>query len=471
MLNSKYKKLGKNSLYVFIGNIGGKIIALLMLPFYTRWLSIADYGAIDMITGYSIPLCDIITCCICQAIFIFPKKGNIEEKKGYFSSGLSFSIISIILFFNVLKSIIYFTIPHNNLLNQHFNVIAIIAISSFFQNYSQNFIRSIDNMKVYSLIGIIYTSVTALLSFLLMPHWGIMGYVAALTFASITATLYSVIRAQLYKYFSINNIKWFYYKEMLSYSTPLILNIIISFITSFINRPIMEQYQGLEVVGAFAVANKFPSIISTLIPVFCLAWQISVIEEFGKKEYAVFYNKTFRFLSLILICGSIILIPFSKVLIGIFASDKYADTWIYVPILTIATYFSFIGFYTGTNFTATKQSKYFLYSGIITTIASVVYNLLLIPNYGIWGCCISILLSQVTFAISRYCYSKKFVSLNHITYYVLMLTMHAIVTTITIYWNRDLLSYTAAIITIIIVLIHNKDILYKIQNNLIEFIK
>lgn len=471
MGKDKYKSLGKNSLYVFIGNIGGKAIALLMLPFYTRWLSVADYGTIDMITGYSVPLCDIITCCICQAIFIFPKQGDSEDKKKYFSSGLFFSAIAIILTTGILKAAVDFTVPSSNLLNRYFNIIAIVALCSFIQNYSQNFIRSIDKMKVYSLIGIIYTSSTAIFSFLLMPQWGVMGYVTAIAAASITATLYSVIGARLYSYFSISHIKFSFYKEMLAYSAPLILNIIISFIISFINRPIMEQFQGLEAVGTFAVANKFPSVISTLIPIFCMAWQISVMEEFGKKEYEKFYNNIFRTLSFILIGGSILLIPFSKILIAMFASDKYAEAWVYIPILTIATYFSFTGFYVGTNFSATKQSKYFLYSAIVTAATSIPYNFLLIPQYGIWGCTFSILLAQITFAVSRYYYSRKFVIIRQKGKYLLMLATFAVTTAVTIYWNNDLLSYSVCILAIGFLLAQNKDICLSLLNNIYKYLK
>lgn len=48
----KYSRLGKNILLVFIGNVGSKLIGLLMLPFYTRWLSVEDYGVTDVISVY-----------------------------------------------------------------------------------------------------------------------------------------------------------------------------------------------------------------------------------------------------------------------------------------------------------------------------------------------------------------------------------------------------------------------------------
>ena len=49
----KYKRLGKNTSLVFIGNLGSKLIALLMLPFYTKWLTVEDYEVTDIINVYA----------------------------------------------------------------------------------------------------------------------------------------------------------------------------------------------------------------------------------------------------------------------------------------------------------------------------------------------------------------------------------------------------------------------------------
>lgn len=90
----RYSRLGKNTLLVFIGNAGAKLIGLLMLPFYTRWLSVADYGVTDIITIYVTFLMSIVTCCIAESIFIFPKDAETEQQKRYFSSGIAFLSVS-----------------------------------------------------------------------------------------------------------------------------------------------------------------------------------------------------------------------------------------------------------------------------------------------------------------------------------------------------------------------------------------
>ena len=87
---NKYKRLGKNTFLVFIGNTGSKLIALVMLPFYTSWLSVEDYGVTDIINVYVSFLVSIVSCCIAESIFIFPKGQKVEKQKQYFSSGIVF---------------------------------------------------------------------------------------------------------------------------------------------------------------------------------------------------------------------------------------------------------------------------------------------------------------------------------------------------------------------------------------------
>ena len=52
-MDSRFKRLGKNTAVVFLGSAGSKLITLLMLPYYTRMLSTAAYGISDLIYTYS----------------------------------------------------------------------------------------------------------------------------------------------------------------------------------------------------------------------------------------------------------------------------------------------------------------------------------------------------------------------------------------------------------------------------------
>jgi hypothetical protein len=58
---------------VLVGNAGAKLIGLFMLPFYTSWLSVEEYGTTDIINIYVTFIMQFVSCCIGESIFIFPK--------------------------------------------------------------------------------------------------------------------------------------------------------------------------------------------------------------------------------------------------------------------------------------------------------------------------------------------------------------------------------------------------------------
>lgn len=95
---NKYKRLGKNTFLVFIGNTGSKLIALVMLPFYTSWLSVEDYGVTDIINVYVSFLVSIVSCCIAESIFIFPKGQKVEKQKAIFLFRYCFCIAGVFCF-------------------------------------------------------------------------------------------------------------------------------------------------------------------------------------------------------------------------------------------------------------------------------------------------------------------------------------------------------------------------------------
>ena len=459
MISAKYKRLGKNSLYTFIGNIGSKFIGFIMLPFYTRWLTVPDFGTIDLITSYSTILYDLFSLCICSAIFIFPKDVNKELQVKYFTSGLFGSIIIIAAFNILFYFAIVFFIPEGNVLHSRYGLICIMSFSLFIQNYTQQFLRSIDKIKLYSVVGLVYSLSCAAFSFYYVPNYGVTGYVISMTIAAIISVILTSIFGNLFSYIAINGFCMSKYREMLVFSFPLIANILITFVQNYSNRPIMESFMGLESMGHFAVANKLPSILSMFVPVFALSWQISVTEEMKTKDYTTFYNNVLRFSVLCLFILSLLLLPFYPLLMSMLTSPEYHQSWIYIPLLTMSVIFNYMGYFHGANFTATKKSRYFLYSGIISSAVALLLNVILIMQFGMWGAVIALSLSSIAFSLTRYYYSRRFVQVFHWMKYLVMIVVYLLcVSIIILYQSEKWIYYLVSLLGIVVLLINNRDL-------------
>ena len=461
----KYSRLGNNTVLVFIGNIGSKLISLLMLPFYTKWLSINDYGKADLIVIYVSFLLGIITLSICDAIFIFPKEKLKDNQKIYFSSGLFFTLISFTiaaLLFSIVKSTYnYFGIT--NSFTQHTWIIFWMITATFLQSYMQQFARSIDRIKVYAISGIVLTASTATLSFILIPKYGLMGFLFAQISSLSIAAIYSLFYSKAYTFFSIHAIKKKSYGEMLRFSIPLIPNGIMWWLVAALNRPIMEHYLGLHAIGIFAVANRFPSIINMLFSVFGYSWQISVIEEFNKPDYKDFYNKILRIIFTLLTLFSCVMAIFSKSIVSLMADEKFFEAWNLVPILTIAVLFSSLSGFVGTNFSATKESRYFFYSSVWGALASIFFNIILIPEIGLMGAAISVVLSYIVMSISRIKYSWKYVPITQFHQYIFMILINILIILIIYFINNIIMSSIFILILLFIFILINKSLVIDLK--------
>ncbi len=456
---SKYTRLGKNTALVFIGNAGAKLIGLLMLPFYTRWLSVEDYGTTDIINVYVSLLLGLTTACIAEAVFIFPKDQSYEKQKSYFSSGLCFAFCTLLITAFLFK-IVTFIFVYRNIQNSFTSNVSLVyglLATTFLQQYIQQFVRSIDKMKVYSTTGIVLTTCTALLSFLIIPRYGVFGYVFALIFANLTAAVYSFLTSGAFKYMSAKAVQKTISIEMLKYSVPLIPNGIMWWLVGALNRPLMENQLGMHAVGIFGVANKFPGILSMLFTMFAVSWQISVLEEFGKEGYTLFFNKMFR----AMITGSMLLFFIiaisSKLIVSIFTTSSFYEAWRYVPVLTLGVLFSSISGFAGNNFSATREGKYFFYSSVWGAGAALLGNFILIPRFGIMGAAASVPISFAVMAVSRVLYGWKYVKIQNIKRYLLMLLMGVGTIFILLYMQTAWLRYSSLGFVCILFIVINYD--------------
>lgn len=170
LIMSKYSNLLKNTLLVFSGGIGSKLITLFMMPFYTKWLSVGGYGEMDLITIYATLLVSIVSCCIPDALFVFPCGERLSKQREYFSSGLTFNCFTVVLttiVFVLIDCVKEFYCWSNGFVNNLW-LIYIMLVSTILQQQVQQFSRSTNHMVVYSLTGLFYAITIFCLSFILV---------------------------------------------------------------------------------------------------------------------------------------------------------------------------------------------------------------------------------------------------------------------------------------------------------------
>lgn len=413
---SRSGKLAKNVTFITIGNIGSKLVGFIMLPFYTTWLSPADYGITDLLGVYANLMLNIVACDISDAIYIFPVGAPREKIIRYYSTGFFFQVFCSIICLIIFGGLSLLSIPGT--FGQNIWYIYGILISSLFQKYTQDFCRGINKMSVFSYTGLIQTGAVALFSFLLIPPYGVYGFVVATILSNILSALFTFIYSRSYEYLTLHAFDKTSLSEMLKFSIPLIPTAIMWWLISGLNRPLLEQYVGLFALGLIAVANKLPGVMSMVFNFFQQAWIVTVVEEYKKPDFSRYFNKMFQMVIAVQVAACFLIVVFSKPFIDLMTTKEFYEAWKYIPLLAISVIFSNASAFLGTVFSAVRKSKYTFYSVILGGISAVLFNFILIPLWGIWGACLAICLAHAITVMSRAYFSRNLVRFTSKAYLV-----------------------------------------------------
>lgn len=410
------EKLAKNITFITIGNIGSKLVGFIMLPFYTTWLSPADYGVTDLLGVYANLMLNIVACDISDAIYIFPVGAPREKVIQYYSTGFFFQVFCSIICLVIFGGLSLLSIPGT--FGQNVWYIYGILISALFQKYTQDFCRGINKMSVFSYTGILQTGAVALFSFLFIPRYGVYGFVTATILSNVLSALFTFVYSRSYHYLSFGAFDKAVLSEMLRFSIPLMPSAVMWWLISSLNKPLLETYVGLFALGLIAVAGKLPGVMSMVFNFFQQAWIVTVVEEYKKPDFSRYFNKMFQMVIAVQVAVCLLIIIFSKPFVDLMTTKEFYEAWKYIPLLAISVIFSNASAFLGTVFSAVRKSKYTFYSVIIGGISAIFFNFLLIPLWGIWGACMSICLAHAITVMSRVYFSHDLVRFTSQEYLV-----------------------------------------------------
>ena len=191
--------------------------------------------------------------------------------------------------------------------------------------------------------------------------------------------------------------------SMMKFSVPLIPTVIMWVITGFSDRLFIRYMHsdrvalGQGAAGIYGYASKVPNLISMVSTIFFSAWNMSAIMENDSEDRSSFYEKVYGAYESLLFIASAFLIAGVHIVTPIFVTTKnfgeYGDVYMYTPVLVIAVLFMCLDQFLSSIYTATKHTKNSFWTSFVASMANIVLNIALIPEWGIQGACIATFLS------------------------------------------------------------------------------
>ncbi len=401
---SVYKRLVFNTLLFAIGNFSSKAINFLLLPVYTRVLTPADYGRLDLLSTTVSLLFPFVTFQIFDALFRFASElKSTESRTVIFSSALIFSVVmSLIL------------IPFYPLFtrNKFFSGVVLYFYLSLFLSILQvgvkQYLRASGRVSLFAISDILYSLSLAGFNilFLVIFRQGIDGYLRSTILAQVLTLLFLFLRAELYRElklcFDVETIKY-----MLRYSIPLVPNSIMWWVVNVSDRYVLTYFLGIESTGYYSVSARFPALLMMMYSVFFQAWQISAVEEFGKDSYSEVFKKTFEVVSAGMFTLASVLLLVLRPVVRLLVSEVYYPSWRFVPFLLLGVvYQSFSSFY-GVNYIASKKTAGVFSTSVVAALVNFGVNIALVKRLGIQAASFSTYLAYLVMWLLRVRESSK----------------------------------------------------------------
>lgn len=410
-MNTKYKKLSLNMVLFSISSFGQKILAFLLIPLYTGYLTTEQYGTIDLITTTVNLLVPILTLNVGEAVMRF----TIEKKKddSYLTYGLLIMIkgLLVLVVCLFLLSILPFLAPFR----VYFPLLVILYISNSLYSLMQNYLRAVDKIRLMVGASLLNSALTLVLNVLLIAKYrlGISGYYIAANVGLFTAIVVMTVGSNFFHHihFKIENDKAIK-RECLSYCIPTVFTALAWWINSSLDKYFVSGLCGVAANGIYSIAYKIPTILGVFQTIFSQAWTLSAIKEFDREDKDGFFGNTYSMYNsmMVLITAAIMFfnIPLSKIL---YANEFYG-AWKYVPMLLISSLFSAMAGYLGSIFSAVMDTKTCAYSTIASALVNTALNAILIPSIGITGAAVATVIAYVVAWAVRMVVSRRYIQMK-----------------------------------------------------------
>jgi O-antigen/teichoic acid export membrane protein len=382
------KILLKNTVIYSIGEILPKIISFFLLPVFTVYLTTNDYGIISYTNAIMFVLLIISSLSLNTYLLrsYYLTDDVLEREK------LIGNIFTVILIFNIFLLIVSFIVgpfivkcsslkipfyPYFSLslLNNFFEIFSIVPLIIF---------RVKGNAISYVLVNSSRALLLFIITYLLIAHfgWGVMGnFYGRLIVNGFFSIIYILI---ILKHSKIN-LNFEILKKALKFSLPLIPGSIGFLLMNMSDRIILERYVSLSDIGVYSVANTIAFSLSIIIQGAYRSFEPEIFKEYGKENFKTFLEKLHGIFMTIVLGLSICLALFANEILIFMTNDDFVKGYVLIPIILVGIISMAQNTVYGTILIAENKTKISSYATIAGGIISILFNIFLIPHFGIYS--------------------------------------------------------------------------------------
>lgn len=405
--------IAKSSVIVFTGQISKLVLAYILVAILTRYLGVEKFGLYHLGATVILVAATIsrmgLENGLVRFVSIYRLENDVNKIKGIFFTSIIFTLILSII-------ISFWLFFYKDAISQRYfpyielgDVIRIIIYSLPF--IASNFIlfsvmQSFHASKYFTYITGFIDPLSKILIFLIFLFFGmgLYGMLYSHVITSIIVFLISlVVIYKISPIFKSNICLKCDIKKLALFSAPLSLAGIFQLSLDWADTIMLGHYETSKYVGIYAVTVKL-SLIGTFV-LYSVNYMFAPVisatfsnNDFGKLKYL--FQRITRWIFIVTLPISLILIIYSKPLLGLFGNE-IRDGALCLVILTVGQFINSLTGSVGYMLMMTGRSVLTLINIFAVCILNIILNYYLIPKYGIVGAAIATSISLSTINLIR----------------------------------------------------------------------
>lgn len=405
-------KLSKSSIVYGAGGIANKLITLLLLPLFTRYLTPTDFGIISILTMLNMLLLPIFSLGFGTSIGVcyFETQSSVERGKVIWNSFYCL-IASSITMFVLLYSI-------ENRINQTLldgksssSLILLTIASTVFGILVQPFQLKLQFEQkprpfvLISMVSLIVSSAVSI-SGVILFHRSVQGVLEGMLIGQIVAFVlfFSISFKQRIGEYSAETIK-----KLFRAGIPMIPAFFFIFVMQNGVRYFLEIFHGLSAVGVYTIGSNFGLIMGLVTGSFISSWTPYALSYSNNQAAAqeLLSRITYYFIAGFGLLVTIIFL-YSRAIIIIFTDNVYLDAHTVVGLSAAAQFYSALFLMLLPPAYFANEATCVVKTQSIAMGIFLLISIMIIPIYGIVGAALAVCLGFMSLVMLQFLWNNYY---------------------------------------------------------------
>lgn len=444
----------KDSIIYTVPAILSKGISFLLVPLYTRVLSPADYGSLELFLIFASIIYLLVALEVSQGVARFYSSEKDKRIKIlYASTAFWFTIFAYSVFF--LLMFLFSDYLSEKIMGQYgmeneFRAGLLFIWLNGILLYIQNQLRWELKSVHYFWVSASYALVTALASIYLayIHGYGLYGILVGMTIGCLFSSVLGLfcLRKTIRLVFSKVHLI-----EMLNYSFPLVFSVLAIWLTQYVDRIMINKLLSIHDVGIISVGYKISAAIGLVTVGFQGAFSPLVLTHYKDANTPNQIEKIFRYFIFCSLFLYLVTSLFATELVQLLTQPQYYEASSLVVFVLPAILLSKMYIF-APGISIAKKTHILLWVNIAIGILNIILNLILIPLMDIKGAALATLFSFLVMIICLMYYSQRYYYVPHNTKRIISLVTLTFIITVTSQYFNNYFSYIFVYNMIIILL-------------------